>query len=706
MTGRGGARGTRAAMATAVVLLLAAPGHVAASDRAVLLPGVTQLAVVVDIDGDGAREVLRTVAESAASIDLEVWKLVDGGWTMVASAPVPNGPSENAADRAPGPMTLVVARVEDRERGILVLAGTEEVEQAIQTCCLVIYEVSLRGGRLRMDRAGGTAAGADQLLPADLDADGTDELLAAQTRFSEDGATATSHVELLRRQSGAWTSIFALEEPGHGHPALSGETDGVPGREILLGPSEHGSVQRLAMVGDRVVTDEASFGTGEDFGSFVHGAASGRLVVSRPDGLAVMRWPRGSPPETLHRLSGGPWYPTQVIGEGPEAIIATSTAPGFETPSATSMTMLYDMDLTELARVPSSPLAARLWDLIYRPSSSGAFALNRSVEPVMGPVPGGWADGRPALVSAGSLIRAGGGGVDITPMATLVGSQIVGMAGPDSAWAVVGSGLYWPMQGGSMLWGMMAEAPSLTLAPVDALLGPDRPMPASSVELRDAVITGVEGDRSELLAHGDGFGLSVTAEPGSVVVLTDGALWEAREIVSDPVEMRVRPPRRSDDKNLAFERWLFLIRPDGTGSSQHWEGTFLREAPALSATAETEPFSLVSTVTGSVSQGMTVSIDGVPVEVNRIGNFRAEVDAPIWPQGVVVVASDPFGAERTERIEIVGFLDYRGLPWIPIVGVLTVVLGGLWFVRTPRHRPLQLAPDGDGRLEEIDGDLT
>ena len=25
-----------------------------------------------------------------------------------------------------------------------------------------------------------------------------------------------------------------------------------------------------------------------------------------------------------------------------------------------------------------------------------------------------------------------------------------------------------------------------------------------------------------------------------------------------------------------------------------------------------------------------------------------------------------------EREQIVGFLDYRGLPWIPIVGVLTV----------------------------------
>jgi hypothetical protein len=72
---------------------------------------------------------------------------------------------------------------------------------------------------------------------------------------------------------------------------------------------------------------------------------------------------------------------------------------------------------------------------------------------------------------------------------------------------------------------------------------------------------------------------------------------------------------------------------------------------------------------------------------------------------VVVVATDPFGTERTERLEIVGFLDYRGLPWIPIVGVLTVALGLLLFVRTPRHRPLQLAPDGDGRLEEIDGDL-
>ena len=107
---------------------------------------------------------------------------------------------------------------------------------------------------------------------------------------------------------------------------------------------------------------------------------------------------------------------------------------------------------------------------------------------------------------------------------------------------------------------------------------------------------------------------------------------------------------------------------------------------------------------GRVSDGMMVTVDGVPATLNRLGAFRSEVDAPIWPRTVEIVARDPFGTERTERIEIVGFLDYRGLPWVPIVGILTVGVGGVLFVRTPRHRPAVLAADGDGQLEEISAD--
>ena len=711
MAGRSGARGGRAAVAAVVGIALLAPADAAASEAgpAVILPGTTQAAVVVDLDGHPDGEILRIVVESAASVELEAWDVVDGAWAVMASAAVPTPATGELPALGSGPMTLLAANIEDDKHALVAIGGTESEEAFGHVCCVEIYRVSVRGRRMVVDRAGAAATGADQLLAADLDADGTDELITHQTRYSEEDGrddSTTAHVEVLRREGGEWSSIFALDVPGHVYPAQAGETDGIAGHEILLGPSEHGVVRRLTMVAGEIVMDQASFGAGEDLGATVHGVAAARLVVGLPAGLETVRWPRAATPVRLNRIQTTTWSPAQVIGDGPEALVALSAGPGFGPPSQASPTTVYDMDLNEVGEVAASALATQLWDLIYRPTQrSGAYSLNRSVEPLVMPVPGGWIDGRPSLIGAGSLIQAGQDGPEITPMATLIGTQMLGLAGPSNSWALVGSGHYWPLHGGYMAWGMMSGAPPLVIAPVERLLRPDEPIGLESVQLRDAVVTADGGDTSRLIANGEGFEMSVTAEAGSTVVVTDGEVWEAREVRGGAVDLSVRPPRRSDDENGPFERWVFVIRPDGTGSSHHWEGTFLREPPDLTATTETELFSLVATVAGRVSDAMTVTVDGIPAEVNRFGAFRVVVDAPIWPRSVVVVATDPFGTERTERIEIVGFLDYRGLPWIPIVGVLTVVLGLLLFVRTPRHRPLQLAPDGDGLLEEIDGDL-
>jgi len=130
--------------------------------------------------------------------------------------------------------------------------------------------------------------------------------------------------------------------------------------------------------------------------------------------------------------------------------------------------------------------------------------------------------------------------------------------------------------------------------------------------------------------------------------------------------------------------------------------------PEVTASADVELLSLHATVTGRVEGDATVTVDGHEVIPSPgTGRFRVEVDAPAWPREVLVVARDPIGNETVQRLEVIGFVDYRGLPWIPIVGVATVLAGILLFVRTPSLRPeARLLPDGDGRLEEIDGDLV
>jgi hypothetical protein len=57
-------------------------------------------------------------------------------------------------------------------------------------------------------------------------------------------------------------------------------------------------------------------------------------------------------------------------------------------------------------------------------------------------------------------------------------------------------------------------------------------------------------------------------------------------------------------------------------------------------------------------------------------------------------------------VTIVGLFDYRGLPWLPIVVLLTVGAGVALFLRTPRplaDRAGYTRPEV-GALEEIEGD--
>jgi hypothetical protein len=172
------------------------------------------------------------------------------------------------------------------------------------------------------------------------------------------------------------------------------------------------------------------------------------------------------------------------------------------------------------------------------------------------------------------------------------------------------------------------------------------------------------------------------------------------------VTLTIDPPGR-DDRNREFELSVFVIGPTGLTSGASWQAEALRVAPEVTASAEVDVLALQATISGRVTSGVTLTVDGASVVPSPSGAFRVEVDAPIWPRDVVVVARDPIGNEAVEHLEIVGFVDYRGLPWIPIVGVATILAGILLFVRTPSLRPeSRPLPDGDGRLEEIDGDLV
>ncbi|MDQ2674308.1 MAG: hypothetical protein M3Y40_06600, partial [Chloroflexota bacterium] len=284
----------------------------------------------------------------------------------------------------------------------------------------------------------------------------------------------------------------------------------------------------------------------------------------------------------------------------------------------------------------------------------------------------------------------------------IVGAGVIGTAGEGGSWLVT-AGEPWA-NGAFTYLGNIGYEPTygmLGVTPLSAVLaGPTPP----SVQIHGATVVSTEdGDR--LYTDGEPFQLTVEGAPGDVVVAYDGLRTVTGEIAETSTVLTIDPPGRRD-RNAAFDLAVFVLGPTGLASATSWPAEALRAVPEVTATAESEAFSFQATITGQLDGEATLTVDGRPVVPSPAGYFRAEVDAPIWPRDVLVVATDLLGRETVQQVEVIGFLDYRGLPWIPIIGVLTIVAGIVLFIRTPRLRPDErLQPDGDGRLEEIDGDL-
>ncbi|MGI8657547.1 MAG: hypothetical protein ACR2K4_02095, partial [Candidatus Limnocylindria bacterium] len=313
---------------------------------------------------------------------------------------------------------------------------------------------------------------------------------------------------------------------------------------------------------------------------------------------------------------------------------------------------------------------------------------------------------RPAFVASGVLVQPDdAGGFVSRDIASFIGMQPAGRVGPEDAYVAMGDAFFTSTN--AYLYPTGANPPDagrFVIADLDALL--DAGPAQATVHVVDAVEVQGEKDVITVLAPGDGFSLEVAASPGSFVIAPLGATLQAKEVADRPVVLEVRPQRgESGTRNLEFDRWVAIIGPDGRSRSVRVRGTFVRQDPSLTARASTGLFSLRATISGRASDGSAVTVDGQPAQVSDGGRFEVQVDAPIWPREVIVVAADGLGHETTVTRQIVGFADYRGLPWIPIVGLGTIVAGAFLFVRTPRRRSApELGTDGDGTLEEIDAD--
>jgi hypothetical protein len=79
------------------------------------------------------------------------------------------------------------------------------------------------------------------------------------------------------------------------------------------------------------------------------------------------------------------------------------------------------------------------------------------------------------------------------------------------------------------------------------------------------------------------------------------------------------------------------------------------------------------------------------------------VAAGPWPRDVRIEAADPLGNRNSTTVSVVAPVDYRQLPWIPIVALLTILAGIVLYLRVPHARPAAASGQiTDATLEDLD----
>jgi hypothetical protein len=149
---------------------------------------------------------------------------------------------------------------------------------------------------------------------------------------------------------------------------------------------------------------------------------------------------------------------------------------------------------------------------------------------------------------------------------------------------------------------------------------------------------------------------------------------------------------------------LTAVTPAGRTYLATWDVRVLADAPPLQASATT-PFASASVIVSGTSLPFAhVMVAGQEVEVDGRGRFEAAVQVPPWPTDVRIVATDPVGNVATVVVSAVGLLDYRALPWVPILAAAVGLTGVLYYLRVPRSRlrPEPRQVGDDAVLEEID----
>ena len=664
------------------------PPHVLpAEPGAFVLPDARVLqAATVDIDGDGAGELLRVVAGDFDGVFLEAWTLGAGGPSRVGE------PATLLADQQPGrpdpirrdaPVRLIVWRDGSRERALVAIRLRFEERDIGPPCCLILREPVITDGELRIVDAGLPSNTVDAVLALDLDGDGRDELLTSRALPPEGDVNYPMEVRVYRLEGDRFGRPLSWRFPlGSGDtPFHLGDTDGLPGEEAgvhaSLGP---GGLLRLAWR-DGELVQEHSGTTWPLLARGIRTVNGPAVVAAGPRRLSVLVWPAGERATLVASASNQPPVVLGTLPNGDDTVILTTDSDGRRlTPLSSSLIPLLDDPLEP------SVAAATLWEA--------------GLVPYAGPLPLG-ADVPPTFAFSGRALRWSDGAL-VRDMASLPNALPLGPAGEDAV-ALLRADFF-------------LESPQDTRG---GLLAPPAAIPGASIsfvpvtELLAAETAGTWSPHVDAPAHDpagravsgrDGVDVSLAGPPGTLVAVRGGAEVAGPTAVPPGGEARLRVQPALPDAPAFDARLMVVARtPAGKGYAAPLELRVLAGPPEVEVAAFTPPLSPIVEVRGRVPPPATVEVAGRSVEVAPDGSFRAGVPAPPWPTRVELRAQDPVGNEAVVAIEVVGVVDYRVIPWVPVLFAATLLVAVALFVRAPRARLREERRASGGRIDEMRG---
>lgn len=688
-----------------LVLLVAAPIAVPPTPNAIatvpdepgafVLPDAPILqTVAADLDGDGRRELVRLIRGEGDAALAEVWVERGSSWAQLGD-PVEVVPPSRVGTRIDPvfqatPVRLLVRRVDGAERVTVASQPHFEEIDIGEPCCLLLHDLVIEpGGGARRVEVADSSDFADAVLVIDLDGDGTDELLVTQSLQPLGDTSYPTLARVHRWADGAFRAPIATELTiGSGDaPFLLGDSDGAPGEEaaIISTLGRSGLFRISAGPGDRLVVDSAGI-TADQALAVPLGDGRGVAVTGPVVGFIVAPWPAGgplSPSVGTSQLSDVRLLGTLTVEGDPRLAV--------HRPTSGTLYLLGLPDLTP-------------WRATSIERSLAARLSARPPDPYVGLLPGGTG----GVIHAGRLVVPTGAGdaSSPAPMATLAGAEPIGFVGDATILAVHHAplGPSAPGAGGGRLTVPAALPLAWTsIVPFDLVRAPEAGVGALDAAIRGAVRLDAEND---VAVGRDGLIAEVSAPPGSRVLVSDGAsVSRLPVVVPEGGLVEVRLGAAVDDESTMRRRArLVVTTPAGHAYRAAWDILTLSGPPPIEAEVTTLVGSSMVEVRGVTLGHATVRVDGRAVGISPAGRFATRVDVPPWPTDIVIEVDDSLGNVARTTVSGVGWFDYRGLPWVPMVAAIVGAAALILVLRVPRLNPLPRPADDDSALEELEPD--